>query len=146
MIRTEVVRVLAHVAAYDRRTVGEADVEAWHTALADISLTDALHAVDEHYRRSRDWLMPADVRTTARRLRGSRLEHAHRAPHPDVDPDDVAAWLAAHRQQLRAIADGPPMAQSAVAGGQLATPPVSVLPAAPTHTLSIDPHGKVTFP
>ena len=36
MIRAEIVQLLAHVAAFDRRSVGEADVEAWYTALADI--------------------------------------------------------------------------------------------------------------
>ena len=135
MIKTEIVQLLAQVAAYDRRTVGEADVEAWHTVLADIPLADAVQAVSDHYRRSRDWIMPAEVLATARRLRGYRLEHAARAPHPDVDPNDVVEWLAAYRRQLRAIADGQPV-----------NPPATALPTTPTPALSTDPHEKVTFP
>lgn len=57
-----IARVLARVAAYDRRTVGRADVAAWHDALDDLD-EDACHrAVVAHYRDSTEWLMPAHVR------------------------------------------------------------------------------------
>jgi hypothetical protein len=64
--------VLAHVQAFDRRTVGESDIRAWWRALDDVPLDDAVEAVIEHYRESRDWMMPADVRRGVTRLDAQR--------------------------------------------------------------------------
>lgn len=63
MNHSETARLLAAIAAYNNRTIGEADVEAWQSALDDIELTDALAAVKKHYRTSIDWIMPLHVRT-----------------------------------------------------------------------------------
>lgn len=68
----EVALVLAKAAAYDRRTVGEADARAWHEVLADVELVDALQAVAAHYRDSTDWLMPAHLRRLAAQCRDRR--------------------------------------------------------------------------
>ena len=69
----EVAVVLAKAAAYDRRTVGEADARAWHEVLGDVELVDALVAVARHYRDSTDWLMPAHLRRLAAQCRDARL-------------------------------------------------------------------------
>lgn len=55
-------RILARAAAYDRRTIGAADVRAWHDALADLDEAACHLAVIAHYRDQTDWLMPAHIR------------------------------------------------------------------------------------
>jgi hypothetical protein len=70
--RAEVVDVLAKCAAFDRRTVGEADVMAWHEVLADLDRDEALAAVTAHYRDSTEWLQPAHIRRLARTAREER--------------------------------------------------------------------------
>lgn len=55
-------RILAKAAAYDQRTIGEADAMAWFEALSDLDAADALEAVTRHYRGSTERLMPAHVR------------------------------------------------------------------------------------
>lgn len=76
MTKAEVARLLTMIAAFDRRTIGETDVEAWHLVLADLEPTDCADAVREHFASKREWLMPADVRTyavaAARRREGQR--------------------------------------------------------------------------
>ncbi len=77
----ETAAVLAKAQAYDRRTIGEADVLAWHEALSDLDVGDALAAVAAHYRDSTDWLMPVHVRRgvaeLARQRRRAELDDAH---------------------------------------------------------------------
>lgn len=121
----EAATVLAKAAAYDRRTVGEADILAWHEALADLDAGGALDAVAAHYRDSTDWLMPAHVRQLVadlqRQRRRAELDAAHngaidaapvtrtfrrpaellaalRATLPPGDPAKLrgAHWLATH--------------------------------------------------
>jgi hypothetical protein len=70
--------VLAKAAAFDRRRVGDAEILAWHEALADLELGDCLDAVTAHYRESPDWLTPAHVRKHAVRLRNDRYEERQR--------------------------------------------------------------------
>ncbi len=61
MTPEDVIDVLAKAAAFDQRTVGQADVLAWHEILHRVDRVDALSAVTRHYAESRDRLMPADV-------------------------------------------------------------------------------------
>jgi hypothetical protein len=114
---SEVATLLAKCAAYDRRTIGEADVAAWHDALHDVPFGDASAAVTEHYTRTSNWVGVADVRDGVKRIRTERLARADITPPPDVDPDNVPAYLDAYRAQRRRIADGRPV------------PPVRELPA-----------------
>lgn len=104
MMASEVAELLGRIAAYDRRTLGEADVLAWHEVLRDIAYDDALAAVVEHFKISREWLMPVDVRMGAKRLRGTRLGVVETVP--DADPDDVPAYLSALREQRVRVATG----------------------------------------
>jgi hypothetical protein len=113
----EVGLLLAKCAAYDRRTVGKADIEAWHDALSDLPFSDASTALTEHYTRTSNWVGVADVRNGVKRIRAERLARADITPPPDVDPDNVPAYLDAYRAQRRQIADGRPV------------PPVRELPA-----------------
>lgn len=61
MNKAETARLLGMAAAYDYRTVGPADVEAWHAALGDVPFDAAREALIQHYRESTDRLMPAHL-------------------------------------------------------------------------------------
>lgn len=73
MNRAEITRILAKCVAYDNRTVGETDVEAWIEAIGDVDFIDALPAVSAHYRASTDWAMPAHIREHAAAAKRARL-------------------------------------------------------------------------
>jgi hypothetical protein len=75
MTPPEIVELLTLAATYDYRKIGEADVEAWHLALDDITIDDAKTAVVAHYRESTDRLMPAHVRQGVRALRALNRRH-----------------------------------------------------------------------
>lgn len=109
MTRDEVVDLLSLAAARDRRTVGKADVMAWHQDIGDLPFADAREAIGIHFRESTDWLMPAHVRRIVARLRDERggVPGPGLSPAiPDADPDDVPAYLAAVREQRTRAADG----------------------------------------
>lgn len=121
---TETAALLALAAAYDNRTVTDDAVHAWRDLLADLPPADARDAVLAHYRRCRDWLMPADVVAHVRRLRRDRLAAAGSIEaHVTADPADPAAYRADLARVRAAIADGADPADAArptlatVAGG-----------------------------
>lgn len=90
----DIARVLAKAAAFDQRTVGEADVLAWHEALSDLDASDALAAVTRHYARDTARLMPAHVRAEARAVRDERRReqvHDVRALPSRFESDDDRA-------------------------------------------------------
>jgi hypothetical protein len=68
----DVIDVLAKAAAFDQRTVGQADILAWHEIVHRLEREDALEAVTRHYAESRERLMPADVIRHARAAREDR--------------------------------------------------------------------------
>lgn len=108
MNQTEVATVLIKVTAFDLRTVGEADVLAWHEVLADVDLPDALAAVTRHYRDSTDRIMPAHVRKLARAVKDdrARLEARHpvrELPGKFEDDAERDARLAAGMAKVRAV-------------------------------------------
>jgi len=96
--------LLAVCAAYDARTVGDADVAAWTAVLDGVDPADARDAVIAWYRDHRERIMPADVVAHARRARAARLA-AHPEPVPDADPGDPAAYIAALRAGRARAAD-----------------------------------------
>lgn len=110
----EAAAVLAKAAAFDRRTVGEADILAWHDALGDLPAGDCLAAVTEHYRESTEWLMPAHVRRIADTLDRARRRKAREQREADelqaaitASPlhdrrDDVTALIERLRDRLPA--------------------------------------------
>lgn len=106
MKHSETAELLRLMAAYDRRTVGDADVLAWHQVVGDLRSADCQAAVVAHYSRTRDWAMPADIRDAVHTLRQDRLRTAGDPPTPPVDGDDVAAYLAWIGHYRVGIADG----------------------------------------
>jgi hypothetical protein len=105
MTLTEAAKILTLAAAYDRRTLGDEDVRAWHAVLEHVAYPDARQAVIEHYRAQTTWLMPADVAAGVRRIRSDRLAQLDTLL-PNADPDDVTGWLEAYRAQIADVADG----------------------------------------
>lgn len=95
--------ILALCASYDARTVGKADVLAWHHAIGDLPYDDARAAVLAHYRDRRDRIMPADVRHRVKTIREERIKAL---PTPAPDTDDPGEYRTRLRDQLRHAADG----------------------------------------
>lgn len=94
-------------AAYDNRNTTRIAAEAWAAALPDIRVEDAKVAIVEHYSKSRDWLMPADIATAVRAIRARRLADAPTPNPPEtIDPDDIPKTLAWTRARNAAVADG----------------------------------------
>lgn len=103
MSKRDVAKLLAFVAAYDQRTVGTADVEAWHAVAAQArwELTYAQRAVIEHFTDSTDRLMPAHITRTLRERRERYARSYQHKPAASVfrDSEDEMAW---EQEQLRA--------------------------------------------
>lgn len=110
MTPSQTAELLGFCSAFDRRTVGKADVLAWQTVLGDIDYNAARAAVTEHYATETRWIMPADIRQAVRTNRATAAADFQGpglpAEIPDADPDDVPAYLAAIRAQRTRAADG----------------------------------------
>jgi hypothetical protein len=110
----ETAKVLAKAAAFDQRTVGEADVLAWHETIADLDAEDALAAVTRWYRDRADRLMPSHLREAvalvrADRRRSARLKAEQEAAEnrPEQAPGRRFADLGTEtREELRALSKG----------------------------------------
>lgn len=102
----EAVDLLTAAAAFDRRTVGEADAIAWHAAVGDLTLNDCRAAVVAHYTETTEWLMPAHVRGRVKEIRAKRLQDTEIPPPPPELLDNPPAYRAALHAAAVAIADG----------------------------------------
>lgn len=124
MNRSEAALLLGHCAAFDNRTVGEADATAWASALHDVPYdNDARTAVARFYGtppkdpHQRLWIQPHNVRTLRSKIRSARLENFQYEPLPDETP---AEFMARYRGQVQAIASGrvpAPVGRLALEGG-----------------------------
>ncbi len=107
MNRSETARLLAAIAAFNNRTIGEADVEAWQSVLPDATLDDAMEAVRRHYAENTEWLMPAHIRRIIRDIHSEREAESRAtgwAPgqagvpkyqaQPEVTAGDAPRWFA----------------------------------------------------
>lgn len=117
MTPEEVIDLLTLMVAFDRRTVGEADVEAWHMAVGDLPFDDAKVAVVKHYRESREWLMPADVRRAVRAIREDRIKvRPLPAPTPD-EATDPRVYKQRMAEIIRRVGNGKMPFRAIEAGG-----------------------------
>lgn len=114
MTHDDIVDVLTAAAAFDQRTVGRADVIAWHAAIGTLPKDDAIAGVVAHYCESEDRLKPVHVIRHVEATRAARLRK-HGEIVPELDPDDPR-WNARYQQMHRAVMDGLPV------------PPLSALP------------------
>lgn len=96
--------LVAHIVAYDNRSNDDLTDRVWQTALNDVELTDALAAIDAHYRESTKWLMPAEVRERVKKLRRDRLAVAGLPDIPSgLDQIQERQWS---RAWCRAVGSG----------------------------------------
>lgn len=103
--------VLAKCAAVDQRTIGRADVLAWHELVGHLDHADALEAVKRWYGTHRDRIMPSDLLDEAKAIRKERDEQQHHPVRelPSKFEQDVARdrrigdGMSAVRPILRAI-------------------------------------------
>lgn len=70
-------RLLALAAAFDRRTIGEADAVAWADALDGLTVDECSTAIRAHYRQTTEWLMPAHIRAHVLMVRRDIAERRH---------------------------------------------------------------------
>jgi hypothetical protein len=106
MTPADAAELLTLCAAFDRRTVGEADARAWAAALNAVPLDDdARAAVARHYAETDRWITPAHVLQQRAKIRRDRLDRANVLY--DGRPDETGAESIARRRALaRAVADG----------------------------------------
>jgi hypothetical protein len=98
MNRNEVVAVLTRCASFDRRTVGQADVQAWLLVLGDLTYAECDKAVVEYYKENREWIMPSDIRS---RVFAARQEWLNKNPEVGpARPDIIAPWMAPPQKEL----------------------------------------------
>lgn len=103
MILDEVGELLAVIAAYDRRTVGESDKTAWVEILDDpripnLSLSECVDAVILHYSETSEFIMPAHILKRVKAHRASTL--AQILPPKQADPGAYDAAGALWRGQF----------------------------------------------
>jgi len=97
---------LGKAALIDNRTVGEADVAAWHELIGDLPLRDCMAALAEHRKAGAEWLMPSHIIARVRDIRRARLVSAGTAPIPaGLTQDQERAWV---RSWCAAVKDGSP--------------------------------------
>lgn len=97
MKHSEAALLLAKMTAYDRRTVGQPDVEAWADAMtrASIDLADAVECVAQHFQETNDWLMPNHIIERVRLIRRRRVAECKIVPEvpADLHQAQERAWL-----------------------------------------------------
>lgn len=110
MNKAEAAELLTFAAAFDQRTIGNADVEAWALALADVPWDDSTReAVARFYRtppkdgEERRFLQHHNVRTYRSRVRVERLE---RIVEPTPNAVEGVSYVDELRALRKAIADG----------------------------------------
>lgn len=79
--------------------------KAWQWVLADVDIDAAREAVLDIARREK-WIDPSEIVKTVRRSRRDRLKAVGDDLAPNVDPDDVTAWVAELRALRTAVAHG----------------------------------------
>lgn len=88
----DALKVLAVAASYDKRTPSQAEAYTWAADLGDITETEAIAAVREHYRtRPDDYLGVGHVIEVVKRHRRSGLDQSSRLENAAIlalDPDD----------------------------------------------------------
>lgn len=113
MTPSEAATLLGHIAAFDRRTIGEVDARAWSAALHDTPLDrDTLNAVARYFATppekpdARRWLEPHHVRTLRAEIRAERIPDGA-FTYPALGRDETGAeFVQRRRAQIQAIADG----------------------------------------
>lgn len=102
---SETAELLALCAAFDSRTIGEADVYAWQSVLERVDAEVGKDAVRAHYATHRERIMPADVNAYAKTRREIEAAQTHRREQFERRP---ALALVAGRYGQRPITEPSP--------------------------------------
>jgi hypothetical protein len=91
--KSDTAKLLAFCAAYDQRTIGKSDVEAWAEALdspwvPDIGMGEAQEAVVCHYRDTPQRITVADVLKRVKAARSDRLSRALPPRRASTEPTE----------------------------------------------------------
>ncbi|MES9554806.1 MULTISPECIES: hypothetical protein [unclassified Streptomyces] len=114
MTPADAAELLTLAAAFDRRTVGEADSRAWAAALHQTPYDDdARAAVARHYSETDRWLTPAHVRQQRATIRRERVAAAPAVVYDGHPGETGAESIARRRALVEGIADGRIAPQSA---------------------------------
>lgn len=109
MTPTETTLLCRYVkACCPQQAVDDFTPDAWHDLLGDLPLDDCRAAVVAVARRQ-PFVAPAEIREEVRRIRSERIGPdgpGMSEPVPAADPDDVAGYLAALREQRARAGDG----------------------------------------
>jgi hypothetical protein len=112
MNAAEVGDLLARMALVDNRKPPEDDeakaamIMTWVELIGDLNYADAVQAVRDHYRESREWLMPSDIRQRVKAIREERIKHSViAAPAPEL-ANDPAAYRDELMESLHVAGDG----------------------------------------
>jgi hypothetical protein len=74
MTPEETGKLLGLCASYDNRNTDDSVTYAWFRAIGDLPFAECESAVIAHYTDSREWIMPADVRTRVKRQQRDQAE------------------------------------------------------------------------
>jgi hypothetical protein len=104
MTRSEIALLLGAIAGRDQRTIGEADVLAWHEDLGDLDFEQARAAVSRHFRETEARIMPAHIRRHVRVIRDEnrRAAEVREIPSRFEDDDDRNDRIRRNIAQIRA--------------------------------------------
>lgn len=110
----EVGKLLGLMALADnRKPPDEDDVEGrnavigfWLEMIGDLTYADCAQAVQAHYRETRDWIMPADIRRRVRATRAERIKKSVVDDPPAELADNPPAFQAALQANIRRAGDG----------------------------------------
>lgn len=74
MNTAELTVLLARIQIINNKQVDELTIQAWEPLLDDVDYEDAVNAVNEHFRTSKDYLEPVDIRRGADVFRRRRID------------------------------------------------------------------------
>ena len=101
MNKVDVAKLMTRASAVDNRIVTEEKVEAWFEVLRSVPYEFAVMAVNDHFKESTDYLLPAHIVTGARRARDrwERDQRVRAALDPGSARNLALESAAADRQQ-----------------------------------------------
>lgn len=104
MTPEEAGKLLGMCAAYDNRNVDDSAMYAWFRVVGDLPYGACETAVIEHYSASREWIMPADVRSRVKREQRDLAERGRvrELLDPDAYREQVASADEAFMRKLAA--------------------------------------------
>lgn len=103
-------QVLARIQAFNNRNVDQVVITSWHEILEPYELADCLRAVTDHFRASKDWIMPSDITNRVNEYRADRInsfKYGIRLSDADEKAAvDAGTWSQAQAGILRLAGNG----------------------------------------